>query len=508
MKAPTAVCLVFAFFGNSCSINKAAFDPYYYSPTSSSDYWTPPKKMQMRCAALPEGPTLPSDNTPVSLAELLDIALLNNTQTRITWAQARQAAAQYGQSQSSLFPSLNGTYAFERTRVGSYVSSGTAVSTDQSTTVETISGSTVTQTTSQQSNQNGVFVSTYNQWGPQLTLAYTIFDFGQRRATSEAARQALYYADYTHNRTIETVIQTITSDYYAYLYEQQLLEAYHANVKTAQTTLDAATLGLQTGAKDISDVLQAKTQLLQNEMEWVGQKQQVQNSFASLLNDMGVPANLTFSVIPLPTELPKEEHFPPAEELIVAALENRPDYLAAKANLDSQLQNLKAAKRQLWPTIDYNLDFGRTNYTGGFTDKYDYTSAFSLNWPIFSGYYYRNQIKKAEASKEQAEANLQEIELSVIKDITTYRYNVTVSYETLRYAKNYLAAAEEQYRVALEQYKAGTNSILDVVSAQSSLADARARLAGAFQGWFTSLANLTYGIGITNIPTSCEEVNR
>lgn len=128
--------------------------------------------------------------------------------------------------------------------------------------------------------------------------------------------------------------------------------------------------------------------------------------------------------------------------------------------------------------------------------------------PIFSGYYYRNNIKIAEANKEQAEATLKEMELSVIRDITTYRYNVKIAYQTMVYAKNYLAAAAEQYRVALEQYKAGTNSILDVVSAQSSLADARAQQASAMQGWYTSLANLTYAIGIAGKPSlTCQEMS-
>jgi outer membrane protein len=490
MKKPVSisVSLFLMLICDGCYVNHAVVDPYSYGPPSSSDFWTPPAKMQNPQAKLPDKPVIPDGDNPVSLAELLDIALINNTNTRQTWAQAREAAAQYGQSQSTAFPSLTGSYTFERIRQGSYFTS---------------SGNDV------QSGQSGptqaVFITLNNQWGPQLALSYTIFDFGQRRATSEAARQALYFADYTHNRAIETLIQTITNDYYNYLYQQQLQDAYQANVQTAQTTLDAADLGFQTGVNDVSDVLQARTQLLQNEMQYVGQKQQVQNSFADLLNDMGIPANMDFSVVPMPTDLPPEEQFPHTDDLIVVALENRPDYLAAKANAESKRQSLKAAKRQLWPTINYNLNFGRTNYTGGLTDKYDYTSAFSLNLPIFSGYYYLNNIKIAQANLEQAQAELEQTELDVVRDITTYRYNVKIAYETLRYAKNYLAAADEQYRVALAEYKAGTTSILDVVSAQSSLADARAQQANAIQGWYSSLANLTYAIGIASKPSLTSE---
>jgi outer membrane protein len=116
--------------------------------------------------------------------------------------------------------------------------------------------------------------------------------------------------------------------------------------------------------------------------------------------------------------------------------------------------------------------------------------------PIFSGFYYKNAIRIAEANKKQAEEQMVQTELQVIQEITNYHYNVRIAYETLHLAKAFLEAAEEQYVVALEQYKYGTNTILDVVSAQSSLADARARLQNGFQQWYTSLANLAYSTGI------------
>jgi hypothetical protein len=42
----------------------------------------------------------------------------------------------------------------------------------------------------------------YSIWGPQMSLSYLIYDFGTLRATSEASRQALYNADWTHSDAI------------------------------------------------------------------------------------------------------------------------------------------------------------------------------------------------------------------------------------------------------------------------------------------------------------------
>jgi outer membrane protein TolC len=464
-------------------MNKAIVHPWSYSPASPDDYWTPPKKLKQIAQSAEETihPEKPDTKHPLSLAELLQVALINNMETKKTWAKAREAASQYGLSQSTFLPSLSGNYSYNRIRNSSFFTTGVGNNAVEDT--ESI---------------GEIFVNLFSQWGPQFSLSYTLFDFGQRRATTLSAKEALYYADYTHNRGIENLLQKITSDYYNYLYAQMLLSAYQANVMTAKTTLEAATLGLNSGVKDISDVLQSRTQLLQNEISYVGGQQQVQNSFALLLSDMGLPSNETFDVVPMPCDIPKQEYFPDTDTLIQVALENRPDYLAAKADLRSKTQSVLAAKRELLPDINYNLNFGKTFYQQGLNDDYDYTSTVSISMPIFSGFYYRNNIKASEASLEESKADLQEIELSIIKDITTYRYNLDTSYETMKYAKAYLAAAEEQYTVALSQYKAGTNTILDVISAQSALADARAKQASAIQQWYLNLASLTYSIGITS----------
>lgn len=462
-----------------CYSNRAAFDPWSYAPRDPSTAWTPPSYVTPMDLS-DDLPELPQKEEPYSLGELIDVALINNVQTKITWAAARSAAANYGQSQSAFFPSATGSFQYLRAREPTF----------NSVFVNPITGNPGGPTT--------VTVTDiyYSLWKPQLTISYLIFDFGTTRATSEAARQTLYNADWTHNSAILTLLQTIMTDYYSYLYQKQLLNADVANVETAQLTLDAAELGFNTGVRDVSDVLQAKTQLLQNQTTWSEQQQNVENSYTQMLNDMGLPANIAIKTQELPTTLPDNDIVPSVQSLIAIAMQNRPDLLAAEANLRSTEQSLKAAKTQWLPQFNYNFNLGKSYYNKGLHDQYNFSNVLSVSMPLFSGFYYRNAIKIAEANRKQAEEQMRQTELEMIKEITSYHYNIHVSYNTLKFATAFLAAAEEQYTVALSQYKYGTNTILDVVSAQSSLADARARQANAFQQWYTSLANLAYSTGI------------
>lgn len=472
-----------------CYPDRAVISPYSYAPKSPSKPWTPPPTVTpMDLATGP--PECLKKEEPYSLAELVDLALSINPQTKLSWAEARAAAAQFGQSQSDYFPQFTGNFVYTRFR--------------QPIFVEQITPTNL----SFAGNPTGaVNVAVkdiyYSFWQPQLAVSYLLFDFGTRRATSEAAKQALYYADWTHNNTIMMLLQTVMNDYYNYLYQRQLLIADEQNVATARVTLQAAEVSLDNGVRDVSDYLQAKTQLLQNQTTWAAQQQNVEVSYATLLYDMGLPANICIKTLDFPMTLPENDLLPPVDTLIAIAMQNRPDLLAAEANLHEQEANVTVAKTQYLPKVNYNFNIAKNYYSQNLHDKYNFVSSFSVSMPLFSGFYYRNAIKMAESVKKEAEEQLKETELNVIKQITTYHYSVKVSFETLQFATAYLEAAQEEYDVSLSKYKQGTNTIVDVVNAQSSLADARARQINAFQQWYTSLANLAYSTGILSPTTLC-----
>jgi outer membrane protein len=471
--------------GSACYINRAVLDPWAYAPRTPRTTWMAPARLNLKGHSFEQ--VLPDEETPLTLAEALDIALQNSPTTRITWAQARQAAANYAETQAADLPTLTGYYNWQRSR------SLTGSNVAQTSVVQNQTGAVPGQAPTQTAPSPTIlYLST---WGPQLSLSYTVLDFGQSRATSEAARYALYFSDWTHNRAIQTLIQTVTDDYYNYLYQRQLLKANEADLTTAKTTLASATLGLRTGVNDVSDELQARTQMIQAELQLLSQKQTLETAYAQLLNDMGLPANLCFAVEELPLVKPTEEMLTDASELLELALSQRADLLAAEANVRSKEESVRAAKLQFLPTLSYTLNFGRTYYTGNINDNYDFVSTLSFSVPIFNGFSTLNNVRLAKANREQSQAQLLQTKLAIIQQITTAHYNVKIAFDSLKCANAFLEAAAEQYRVVLSQYRAGTNTITNVVSAQSSLADARAKEAFSAQNWFTSLTALAYATG-------------
>ncbi|MBS0616404.1 MAG: TolC family protein [Verrucomicrobia bacterium] len=476
-------------FLSGCMPDKAVVDPDSYAPATSHAVWKKPSKSEEKAPII-------NEDIPLSLAEIVDIALRLNPSTKLTWAQARFAAAQYGIAQAPDFPEIGSTYSYSRSRSFSSPSSTSTTTGTGAASTSTTAGSAVAAPTK--------FYS--SQWGPQLQLTYTLLDFGQTRNSILAAKQALYEADFTHNREIQTVIQTVSDDYYNLLFQRAQLKAFEADLETAQTSFDAAQLGLDAGVKDLSDLLQAKTQLLQIQIDITSQRQNIVVAQSQLLTDMGLSSHQAIQVEEIPAIPSLDKMTENADVLLAIAMEKRQDLLAAEAAVKSQEANVDLARSQFYPTVGYSLNYGQTNFGKFGKDHCDWQSSFTLSFPIFSGFSMINNLKAAKAKQAQAEAQYRQTQLTVIQDITTAHSGVRTTFDNLKVTDELLSVSRQEYDVALARYKAGVGNILELMSAQSSLADARSTQVQGIRDWLTSLVQLSFAAG-TLEPPYMKEVN-
>lgn len=476
-----------------------AINPNSLAPSTPYSSWTPMKGNCMvsskYCKTLL--PTTFGDGE-MNLAELIDIALQNNPMTKQTWAQARAAAAQYGQSLSPFYPKILSSNSFIRQK-GSFPVTNTLASATTTAGGAGALGNLV------ESNASATQTFYSSQGGPDVYLTYTLFDFGKSSSSAMAAREALYYADLTHNQEIQTTLQTVMDDYYSYLYQKAVLVANEANLANAQISLDAANEKFELGLVALGDVATARTQFLQSRINLTTQKQNVENAFAQLAVDIGVPANLRFKVQPMPDQVIADPVMESIDQLVATAQNQRQDFLAAQANVRSKEASLLNAKRAILPTFSTTLNSGHYWFQDGMQEHhFHWIAALSLDFPLFDGFFIKNGVRNAEANLELSKAQLLQTELTMIQNVTTSHMGVKTAALNLADSDEYLNAAETEFNIAIASYRAGTKTILDVLSAQSSLADARSKKAEAQQNWFTSLAAIAYATG-SLCSTPCEE---
>ncbi len=81
----------------------------------------------------------------------------------------------------------------------------------------------------------------------------------------------------------------------------------------------------------------------------------------------------------------------------------------------------------------------------------------------------------------------------------TAHYRLRTAAEQVRAARDLLVSAEQSEQVALGRYREGVGSILDLLTAETALARARAQEIQARADYFVAAARLTQSVGSATV---------
>lgn len=102
-----------------------------------------------------------------------------------------------------------------------------------------------------------------------------------------------------------------------------------------------------------------------------------------------------------------------------------------------------------------------------------YTFTASLTQPLFTGFRLLNSYQRAKLAKEQAEAQLRQAELQLMLSIQTNYLELLRARMDLRSREDAVARLESQLKVSQAFYDVGLQPRLDVLQAETELANAR-----------------------------------
>lgn len=431
--------------------------------------WTPPRESAAapRPALSLELPTdLAERIARLTLADVIDIALRNNTATSAAWADARAAAASYGAAKGQYYPTIS------------------------------IDGSVTAIKTVPSAGRAAVKQQFY---GPTLNLSWLLFDFGGRSGSIGEAREALLAADWTHNATLQGVVLAVQGAYFQYLGTKALLAAQQTTLKEAQINLQAAQQRHQVGLATIADELQAKTALSQAQLALEFTEGQLQSTRGALALSMGLPANVPYDIA-LPSDTtPPLGIMESVDTLIDRAVRERPDLAAARAEARAARARLSVARSQALPSLSVGGNTGETYFANSSNFGNSYSATLTLSIPLFSGWSQIYNAKSAAAAAEAAERRAQGFEQQVVYEVFTAYYALRTAAQQVRTSADLLASATQSEQVALGRYKAGAGSLLDLLTAQAALASARAQAIQARFSWYIALAQLAHDAGILGL---------
>lgn len=422
-------------------------------------------------------PTLPT--RPLNLADVIDTALCRNPQTASAWATARSRAASVGVARAAYLPTLSATGSATRTVAGdstSNLGNGGNVGGDGSSGFS--------------SNSSG----NRTRYSATATLSYLLFDFGARGAALDGARALLDAARSTRNATLQTVYLSAVTGYYGWVSAEGALKAANEGERAAKSSLDAATIREQVGTATRADRLQAQTAYAQAQLTRVQAEGALRTARGTLANAMGLAANTPLQLAEAPVVTPSVDYTEQLDPLVKSSIDARPDLAAAAANLRAAESDIDAARAAGRPTLSATASQSHTDT--GVTTRDSTSVGLSLSIPIFQGFAPTYRIRGAEAQLEASRAELERLRNQATLEVYQAHSELTTQTQSVFTAQALVAAAEESESVARGRYEAGVGTILDLINAQSSAADARRQLVLARSNWAAARTQLAQSVGV------------
>jgi outer membrane protein TolC len=451
----------------ACAPNRPSIGGRPVAPLTPDSYWTaPPGEIAALPAVTRAASPAPMPNLArLSLADVVDLSLRNNPATRISWAQALSAADEYGAVRGALFPSVTADVSASRSLALSTPTPAGARS----------------------------------QYGPSLSLSYLVFDFGGRGGRIDVARKTAVATSLTHNVVVQNTILATESAVFNHLGTKALRDAQQVVVQEATTDLAAAQDRHEVGLATIADVLQAKTALSQAQLTLETIDGALDVSRGAVAVAMGLPATTPFDVPDVVATDSVEFISQSVDSLIKIAEQARPDFAAARAQVAVAAANVRVATSANRPALLLSTTSGYTGSNAvGFSGN-TYSLNLGLQLPVFTGF--TNEYRTREASDEllAASARADQMRQDIMLQVLTAYSGLQTSTRRVHTAADLLTSALQSEQVALGRYREGVGSIVDLLLAQSALADARAQSIQTRWQWRQALAQLAHDVGTLGI---------
>ena len=400
------------------------------------------------------------------LRQVLELALANNRDLRVSILNIEKARATYGIERAALIPTLSASGGQTASRVPKNASA------------------------------NGE-ASINRQYTANLGVsAYELDFFGRVRSLSDSALEQYLGTEEARRAQQISLVAEVASTYLNLVADQQRLRVAQDTLKSQQSSYDLAVRRFSAGATSGLDKYDAQTSV-----------ESARSDVAVFTSQVALDQNALVLLVggPVPADL-----LPPAEFGTVTALtdipsgvpsdvlQRRPDVLAAERTLRAANANIGAARAAFFPRISLTATAGSVsdNLSGlfkGGSGTWSFLPQISL--PIFDGGVNRANLDIAKVQREISVAQYEkaiQVAFREVSDALAQRGTID---ERLQSQVSLVEASTKSYTIHDARYKQGAESYLNALVAQRALYTAQQSLITARLAKSTNLVTLYKVLG-------------
>ena len=321
-----------------------------------------------------------------------------------------------------------------------------------------------------------------NNYDAHITAQYLLLDFGKSDATVKLAESQVQTAKDNINVTRRDLAFTAAQVYYNILFMRESIKVQDAQITSLQAHRNEMQKRVEGGVSTKFDVTTTDVRITQAQNTKIDLQNQLRNQqvqLARLLHkpsqaDVPVKGRLAFQ--PQPVDVNTE---------VAKAIENRPEVkMARDAETTATLQQ-RLVEHSNMPSLGVGAQVGAKNgYLPNLSQiKPNTLGVVQLSVPIYDGNKNKNQRVEALANARAAQSRTLDTQEQIRADVRQAANNMEFSQARYDNAQQQIAQATDALTRAQGRYRYGVGQNLDVLDAETQLAQARLARAQAMYNY-------------------------
>jgi outer membrane protein len=323
-----------------------------------------------------------------------------------------------------------------------------------------------------------------NNMSGSVQLVWTLFDGTRMFATRERISQLEEQSELEVKDQMVNTIASIIINYYDIVRQKQQLKAIQEQMSVSEERVKLAEKKLQVGTGIRPELLQAKVDYNAQRTQVLQQETMIAQLKEQLNNIVGLQLPTVYDVsdtIIIDLTLRADETFQNLDNTNYSLL-------AARRNLNIASLSLRERRAEYLPFFNVNAayNFTRNDNTKQinpfgpvFSQTQGLNYGFSVTLPILTGLNTRRQTQLAKIEIDRQQLLYNQLRNTVNVNLRNAFINYDNAKKIFLIEEETIGLARENVFIALESFKRGVNTFIELRTAQQSLAEAYSRLISA-----------------------------
>ncbi|UCD16722.1 MAG: TolC family protein [Candidatus Zixiibacteriota bacterium] len=344
-------------------------------------------------------------------------------------------------------------------------------------------------------------ISLNNDFSLSLSLTQPLYVGGKVGSAMQVARIYDRYSKEKVRQIEAEIIYSAESLFYSAILAESHLEVLEKAYEQFSYNYDVVDKYYGQGLVSEFELLRARVEKANLEPQLVAAKAGLNIAQKSLKSFLGLSLDEAIAIVVDFGDTAAIEP-PMLDSLVTAALNSRPEIAQARLQKEGYDKAVRIAKASwIYPTVSLNTSYDITASSDDFKLENrevskTWTASLLLSVPLFDGGRTIGEVRKVKVDYYQAMLAEQQMYDDVRLEVEQAYDKLIQARKALDLQKETIAQAEEGLRIANLRYESGVGTLLEVLSAQTALTDARTNEADAIYQFRLAKSALKKATGI------------